>query len=77
VLETQTLRDMYLENDRIFVTQRDDPAPKGMASNDSCRSAVMGARVERVLIRKGDYPGVEMETEEYKPREAAKRESSS
>lgn len=64
LLDTKTLREMYLENHRVFVTQRDDPAPKGMATLESIWAPVMSARIEEILNRRGDFTGLEVQEAE-------------
>lgn len=59
-LDDETLREMYLQNHRSFVTRRDDPAPKGMATLESIWEPIMSSRLEDVLNRRGIFIGLEV-----------------
>ncbi|MCU1579984.1 MAG: hypothetical protein JWP19_2188 [Rhodoglobus sp.] len=68
-LDSDTLYEMYLQNHRVFVTQRDDPAPKGMATLESIWEPVMSSRLEDILVRRGVYPGIDVQNAEDRLRQ--------
>ncbi len=58
--DSDTLRQMWFENHRIHVAQKEDTAPREMADLTSLYSPVMSARLEGVLNRRGVYPAIEL-----------------
>jgi transcriptional regulator with XRE-family HTH domain len=58
--DTDTLRQMWFENHRIHIAQKEDTAPREMADHTSLYSPVMATRLEDVLNRRHVYPALEL-----------------
>lgn len=58
--DTDTLRQMWFENHRIYIAQKEDTAPREMADHTSLYSPVMASRLEDVLNRRHVYPALEL-----------------
>ena len=63
-LDSDTLCEMYVQHHRVYVTQRDDAAPKGMATLESIWEPIMSPRLEDILIRRGMFPGLDVQEAE-------------
>jgi transcriptional regulator with XRE-family HTH domain len=59
-LDTQTLRQMWFENNRIYLAQKADTAPREMADFTSLYSPIMSTRLEDVLNARGVFPALEL-----------------
>lgn len=58
--DTDTLRQMWFENHRIYVAQKEDATPREMADHTSLYSPVMATKLEDVLNRRKVYPALEL-----------------
>ncbi len=60
LLDTETLREMWFENHRIYIAQKEDTGPRKMADSTSLYSPVMSTRLEKVLNAREVYPALEL-----------------
>jgi transcriptional regulator with XRE-family HTH domain len=56
-----TLMEMWFHNHRVYLAQREDPAPREPADWTSVSNPEMSRRIEIVLNRSGFYPALELQ----------------
>jgi hypothetical protein len=60
--DTDTLRQMWFQNHRIYIAQKEDTGPREMADLTSLYSPIMATRLETILNQRGVYPAIELNT---------------